>query len=440
VRDDLRLLTDRRFGLLFGARTISVLGSAIAPVALAFAVLDLPGATPTTLGLVLAAQTLPEVLFLLLGGVIADRFPRYRVMVTAELAAGVSFGALATLFLLDAAPLPVVMALAAINGVATAMFMPALVGIVPQVVPTDRLQSANGVLRLTTNGARILGYAIAGGLVAAFGPGWALTVDALTFLVSAVLLAGVRVPNLRGDRDTGVLGDLRHGWREFASRQWLWVIVLQFSVLNAAFNAGIGVLGPVLARRDLGGAAAWSTVLTGQAIGMLLGVLVAMRIRPARPMLVATLTMFGVAPPFLLLAGGAPVLVIAAAALAAGVCFDVFGVLWDTALQRHIPPAALSRVSSYDMVGSFMIGPLGLLAAGPAAGLFGVDTALLGCAALILVSTALALLSPQVRQLAASGPVASGAGGLPGADTVRSGGAARSLGAGAADDGGPEHR
>ncbi len=404
MRDDLRLLTDRRFALLFSARTVSILGTAISPVALAFAVLDLPGASATTLSLVLAAQSVPEVLFLLLGGVVADRFPRYRVMVGAELAAGVSFAVLAALFLLDAAHVPVVMALAAVNGVATAMFFPALTGIVPQVVPQERLQGANGLLRLSMNGSRILGLAVAGALVAVFGTAWALAIDAMSFLISAALLAGVRVPNTRVDMGTSLLGDLRHGWHEFSSRQWLWVIVIQFSILNAAMTAALGVLGPVIAKRDLGGAPAWSAILAAEAIGMVAGVLLAIRIRPSRPMLVATLVMFGTAPPVMLLSLGAPVLIVAASALVAGACIDIFTVLWETALQQHIPPDALSRVGSYDAIGSFMMMPVGLLAAGPAAGLIGVEAALWGCAALIVVPTGLALLSPQLRQLRSGAP------------------------------------
>lgn len=404
MRDTLKLLGDRRFALLFTARTISVLGNAISPVALAFAVLDLPGATATTLGLVLAARSVPEVLFLLIGGVIADRFPRYQVLMAAELMAGVSFALLATLFLTDNALVPVVMALSAIHGVATAHFLPALVGIVPQVVPTEKLQAANGLLRLTTNSARILGLAIAGALVAVIGAGWALAVDAATFLISAVLLAGVRVATTRTEAGSNLLGDLRHGWHEFSSRQWLWVVVLQFSVLNAAWVAGVGVFGPVIAKRDLGGAPAWSAILAAEAVGMVVGVLVVMRMRPSRPMLVATLSNFGLALPFLLLGLGAPLAVIVAAALLTGVCFDIFGVLWETALQQHVPTEALSRVSSYDALGSFAMGPIGLLLAGPAAGLFGLEAALWGCAALIVVPTALALLSPELRRLPAHTP------------------------------------
>jgi MFS family permease len=399
MRDALRLLADRRFAFLFSARTISTLGSGISPIALAFAVLDMPGASAATLGLVFAAQYLPEVLFLLVGGVVADRFQRYWVMVGAETAAGLSFGVLAALFLTGSAQLPLVMALAAISGIARAMLWPAFTGIVPQVVPSEKLESANGLLRLSMNSTQVLGIAIAGGLVMAVGPGWALAIDAASFLAGAALLTGVRVPNVRS-AGASMLEDLKHGWREFKSRQWLWVTAMQFAVLNAAVTAGLTVLGPLVAKRDLG-AEAWSVIVASGALGTVLGVLVAIRIRPSRPMLVAALSMFMAAPPFLLLGLGAPVSVVAAAAFVSGVCLDIAGVLWCTALQRHVPTEVLSRVSSYGTLSSFVLGPLALLAAGPVVALAGIDTALLGCGGLIFVAGALALLSPQVRQLAA---------------------------------------
>lgn len=403
MRETLRLLAERRFALLFAARTVSVFGSSFAPVALAFAVLDIPGSSPTTLGLVLASQAVPEVVFMLAGGVIADRLPRYRVMVTADLVAAASFGALAALFLTGNAHLPLVMVLAACNGVATAMFTPALTGIVPEVIAADRLQPANGLLRLSTNGSRILGLAAAGGLVVAVGPGWAIAADATTFLVSACLLATLRLPSVRQPSGASALADLRHGWREFVSRQWTWVIVVQFSVVNAAWS-GVMVLGPVIAKRDLGGPAAWSLLLAAEAAGTVLGVLVAIRVRPARPLLVGTLAVFPMAAPVLLLGVRAPILITAASALVAGAAIDVFAVLWDTALQQHVPPDALSRVSSYDWLGSLALGPVGLIAAGPVAAAIGLDAALGACALLIIVPTALALLSPGLRNLRAGAP------------------------------------
>jgi hypothetical protein len=407
VRGYLRLLTGRPFALLFAARTTSVLGSAFSPVALAFAVLALPGATATTLGLVLAAQAVPEVAFMLFGGVIADRFPRYRVMVSADLVAGTSVAVLAAVVLTGTARLPLIMALAACNGIAVAIFSPALTGIVPQVVAPDRLQGANGLLRLSTNGARILGLAAAGAVVVAVGPGWALAVDAATFLVSAALLAGLRLPAVRGASGGTILSDLRHGWREFVSRQWTWVIVLQFSLVNAAWS-GVLVLGPVVAKRDYGGPAAWSILLAGDAIGAVAGVLLAIRLRPRRPLLVATLAVFPMGVPIALLGLRSPLWTIAVTAFAAGASLDVFSVLWDTALQQHIPPAALSRVSSYDWLGSLALGPLGLIAAGPAAAAFGLDWALWGCGLLVVLPTALALLSPSVRNLGEPQPARTG--------------------------------
>jgi MFS family permease len=401
MRNDLRLLRNRRFALLFSARTVSVLGSAITPVALAFAVLGLPGATPGDLGLVLGAETVSLVVFLLLGGVVADRLPRYWVMVVADVVAAVNGAAMAAVFLTGTARLPLVMVLAAIQGMASAMFFPAMTGIVPQVVLGEQLQVANGLLRLAMNSAQIAGLALAGGLVTLIGPGWALLADAATFAISALFLSGLRVPHKHHRDRTSMFADLREGWREFVSRQWVWVVVAQFAVINMAFAAGMGVLGPVFALRELHGAAGWSMVLAAEAVGMVFGVLIALRLRPSRPILTGVLATFVAAVPFLLLGFSAPLIAVMVASLLTGIAFDVFTVLWDTALQKHVPSEALSRVSSYDALGSLALNPLGMVLAGPLAGLFGLRTALLGCAVLIIVPTALALLSPEVRQLTA---------------------------------------
>ncbi|MFD0891380.1 MFS transporter, partial [Streptosporangium algeriense] len=189
-----------------------------------------------------------------------------------------------------------------------------------------------------------------------------------------------------------VFVDLRGGWREFISRQWLWVVVAQFSLLVLAMQAAHGVLGPLVAKEQMGGAAAWSAVLAGEAVGMLGGILVTLRLRPSRPILVATLMTLPTALPYLLLGISAPLWTVVLGAVVMGVCFDVFGVLWNTTMQREIPPEALSRVSSYDALGSLMFGPIGLMLAGPAAILVGPRPALLGCAALILLASLAALL------------------------------------------------
>ncbi|NUU25259.1 MAG: MFS transporter [Streptomycetaceae bacterium] len=395
------LFDDRRFVVLFLARTISVLGAAFGPVALAFGVLDLPGAGATTLTIVLTAQTVPQIALMLFGGVIADRMPRFRLMMGAEALSAAAFLALAAMFVTGHAPIPLVAACAALTGIALALYYPALTGVVPDIVPEHRLQTANGVLRLGVNGARLVGMALAGGAVAWFGAGWALAVNAAGFVVSAALLATLRGSTAARAGGTSMLTDLREGWREFAGRQWLWVIVLQFAFVIAAMQGAFGVLGPVVAKEDLGGAPAWSAILAGQGLGTFAGVVLAIRIRPRRPLMIATLMVFAVVVPMALLGSGAPLLAVAAGAFLTGAAFDVFGVLWETTMQREIPREALSRVAAYDGLGSFMFGPLGLIAAAPLANAVGPHTALLICAGVVALATAGALCSPQVRGLRA---------------------------------------
>ncbi|HCT80412.1 MAG TPA: MFS transporter [Micromonosporaceae bacterium] len=406
-RSDLSLLKDRRFALLMSARAISVLGGSFAPVALAFGVLGLPGANAGTLSVVLTAGAVPMVAFMLVGGVIADRLPRQRVMLVGEIMNAVTYLSLAAMLITGWTPVPALAAAAAFGGVGLAIFFPAMTGIIPEVVPADRLQAANGIIGLGTNSSRIAGFVAGGGAVALLGPGWALIASGLLFTVAACLIAllghhGWPRPN--GTQRHSVLADLREGWQVFISKQWLWVVVAQFSVLVMALQGAHGVLGPVVAQQELGGAAAWSAVLAGEAVGMVVGVVIAIRMRPTRPILVATLMMFPIALPYLLLGLGTPLWTVVGAAVISGICLDIFGVLWNTTMQREIPPEALSRVSSYDALGSLMFGPIGLFVAGPVAIWIGPRPALLACAAVVVLSTAAALLSPGVRQLRA--PVA----------------------------------
>jgi hypothetical protein len=399
VRRDFQLLRDRRFALLFAARTISMLGTSFAPVALAFGVLALPGSTPTTLSVVLAAEAIPTVVFMLVGGVVADRFPRYRVMMVAEILSATGFAGIGLMLLTGRAPLAGLVAAAAVAGTAVALMWPALTGIIPEVVPSERLQPANALLQLGANASRISGYALGGLTVVLVGGGWALIISAAMFALAAVLVAALRLGPVAVTRGRSAFVDLRDGWREFVSRQWLWVIVLQFSFLVAALQASHGVLGPVVAKSSLGGAGAWTAFLVGEAAGTILGVFVAMRVRPRRPMLFAEMLMLPVALPALLLGVGAPLWTLVLGGAVMGVCLDVFLVIWQTTLQREIAPGMLSRVSAYDALGSFMLGPIGLLLAGPAASAFGARPALLVCAGVILVATLASLLSPSVRRM-----------------------------------------
>lgn len=403
---DLALLRERRFAMLFAARTLSMLGIAFAPVALAFGILALPGASPTTLSTVLASESAAIVLFTLAGGVVADRYPRHRVLQSAEWVNALAHVALGLMILHHRAPTWGLAAAAAVSGTATAMVWPALTGIVPDVVPVRNLQQGNALLGLGGNIARVGGLVTGGIVVVAIGGGWALWSAALLFAVSGLLVSQLplpaRIPRVEGVR-TSVLVDLRDGWIEFRSRQWLWVVVVQFSVLVMVWQAAHLVLGPVVAKRELGGAGAWTVVLTGESLGLIVGVLIALRLRPRRPILLVTLLTFGAAPPYLLLGSSAPLWTVVAAAFVLGVCFDLFTVIWQTTMQREVPAASLSRVSSYDALGSLMLGPLGLLLAGPAAESIGPHRALLWCGVVMVVTTLFALSFPGVRQLRAPG-------------------------------------
>ncbi|MFJ2946213.1 MFS transporter [Streptomyces sp. NPDC087226] len=390
------LWRDRQFLLLASARTVSVLGNGFARVALGFAVLGLPGATPGRLSLVLACQALPQLLFILVGGVIADRMSRARLMVVADIVGAGAYAGLAALVLSGHAPLLLMCVLAVVAGTATALFSPAMDGLVPLVVPAGRLQQANGLLRVGTNTSLLLGLALSGVTVAWIGAGWALALNAGSFVVSAVLTARLRVPG-RAGKSSSALDDLKEGWREFASRQWLWVVVAQYTVVVAALNANAGVLGPLVAEEELGGARAWSVIVAAQALGTIAGAGLAARVRVGRPVLVAVLATFPAALPIALLAASAPVWMTAVAMFCSGIVADVFAVLWSTTIQREIPEESLSRVASYEWFGSLAFAPLGLLVAGPAADAVGTREALAGCAGLIVVATAAALLAPQVR-------------------------------------------
>ncbi|MGW4756902.1 MFS transporter [Streptomyces chartreusis] len=391
---------DQQFLLLASARTISVLGNGFARVALAFAVLGLPGATPGRLSLVVACQALPQLVFILIGGVIADRMSRARLMVVADIVGAAAYAGLAGLVLSGHAPLTLLCVLAVVAGTATAMFSPAMAGLVPLVVEEDKLQQANGLLRVCTNSSLLLGLTLSGVAVAWIGAGWALALNAASFVVSAFLTTRLRVPG-RAAKGSSGWDDLKEGWREFTSRQWLWVVVAQYAVVVAALNANVGVLGPLLAEEDLGGATAWSVIVAAQALGTIAGAGLAARVRVNRPILVAVLATFPAALPIALLAASAPVWLIAVAMFSSGITSDIFGVLWSTTIQREVPEEALSRVSSYDWFGSLAFAPLGLLVAGPAADGIGTQKALAGCAAVILLATCVALLSPQVRKLTA---------------------------------------
>jgi len=391
-------LAEREFRLLFTGQAISRLGSAMAPVALAFAVLDLTGSAGD-LGLVLAARMVPTIVFLLVGGVWADRLPRHRVMVASNVVSGTSQVINGTLLLTGNAELWHLAALAAVNGASSAFFQPASAGIVPETVPSSLLQQANATLRLAMNSTTILGGALGGLLVAATNPGTAIVIDGGSYLLAAACLAAMRLRAGLRIESHSVLHELREGWRDFWSRTWLWAIVIQFALVNAAVVGTEQVLGPVVADEHLGGAAAWGAVLAAESIGYVLCGFLMLRWRVRRMLRAATLAMFGTPIVLVALAIPAQLAAVIVAAFATGVCIEIFGVLWDTSMQQEIPREKLSRLYSYDMLGSWALMPLGYIAAGPVSEAIGVTETFVVATVLIVVATALVLLSHDVRTL-----------------------------------------
>ena len=399
-----KVMSDRRFVRLAAARTVSTLGGGFGRVALAFGILALPGAGAGRLSLVLAAQALPQLLFVLAAGVIGDRLSRYRLMVGAELLAGVSWAALAAMVITRHAPLPAVLAAAVLSGLGSALLAPAMSGVLPEFVEPAQLQSANAMLRVGQNVAFVLGLALSGVAVAVMGPGWAIAVNAASFFASAILIAGMRLPS-RARLPGSALSDLRRGWVEFSSRQWLWVVVIQSAFVLGAIVATVGVLGPLQATSHPGGARTWAFLVAAQALGTVVGAGIATRVRTRRPNRTAVAVTLGAALPMATLGLEAPVWVTGAAMVVCGVAEDIFSVLWATTIQREVPEAAMSRVNAYDLFGSLAFAPLGLLVAGPvASALHGPDRAMLACAGLVVLASLAALLSPAVRRLTITPP------------------------------------
>lgn len=404
------LLHNQPFLVLLAARTLSMLGMAFAPVALAFGILDLPGADAGTLSLVLAAQLVPTVLFMLVGGVIADRYPRRAVLQIGIWLEAVGFGGIGVMLLTGFAPIWLICASAAVAGLAGSMVYPALTGIIPDLVPAEQRQPANSWLAMGAAAARLGGLVAGGATVVWLGGGWAMVASGAIYALAGVLLLGVpKVEGHLADSETHPLRQLVEGWGEFTSRQWLWVVVAQWSILVMVLQAAQGVLGPVYAKAELGGPAAWTAILAGEAVGAIAGVTLSMLWKPSRPIFVGTLVTMSAGIPPILMGLGAPLWALIGSMALLGVSFELFGVLWLTTMQAEVPPESLSRVASYDALGSLMLGPLGLVLAGPAILAFGVEASLIGTGVIMIAVTFAALCAPEVRSLRAR-PVARDAG------------------------------
>jgi MFS family permease len=393
----------REFRLLFAARAISLTGSAIAPVALAFGVLQATGEA-TDLGIVLFSRQAIETVLLLGGGVLADRIDRRLVMVGGSLASCISEAAIGALFLTHSANLLLLCLFAMIDGVGDALFFPASAGLTPSTVAAEHLQKANSLIGFARNGSSIFGAALGGVLVAVVGPGLGIEIDSASFLAAAVLIALLRSTPAVREAGSGLFAELREGWTEFRSRTWLWTIVLQFAFVNVAFAGTLFVLVPLRARQSYGGAGAYGLLIAVFSVGALCGGALMLRLHPRRPLVTATLGILLIVPDVALLAIGAALPLVLVTAFIGGLGMEVFGVLWVTTMQREIPADRLSRVSSYDALGSLVFTPVGLAVAAPVAIAVGLSAAFWIGAGLLAVPTLLVLGVGDVRRMRSPEP------------------------------------
>jgi len=391
-------LREKNFAWYFASRFVNTLGSMMANVALAFAVLDVTGSA-SGLGQVLAAHTIPMVALLLWGGVISDRFPRALVLQVSNIGSAISQGLIALLVLTGTAELWMLIVLAAIHGIVSAISFPAMASMVQGLVPRSQLQPANTLLSLTRNSLTVIGPTVGALLVVTAGSGWAIAVDAATWLIAALLLTGVRIPARdQAAEPSSTLTELREGWDFFRRTTWLWAVVLGFGVLNGIHSGAWFVLGPVVAQNTIG-RQAWGYVLSAEAIGLVAMGILMLRVRLERPLLWGMLGMFPMAIPMFVLGVEPHTWALILAAFAAGAGVETFSLGWNLAMMENIDERMLSRAFSYDALGSFVAMPLGQLAFGPLGAAFGYRTVLMTSAIGYAVVVALVLCSRSVRTL-----------------------------------------
>jgi MFS family permease len=396
------VLAFRDFRLLLAERLLAPASVGFSMVGVSFAVLRITNSA-TDLSYVLAAQIAPALVFALIGGVAADRFRPQRVIVAANLLMALGEGTFGLLVLTGHPPLWVMIGLEALTGTGMALFYPASQALLPRVVPLGLLQEASAISRLAMNTGQMSGAAAAGLLVAAVGPGWALLLCGAGMAGTIPMLLSIRAAAIgsgTAERTVSSLfRELREGWSEFRSHTWLWVIVAQFCVVLMAWYGAFSVLGPVVAREHLGGPAAWGAITAADALGLIAGGVVSLRVTPRRPMLFVVLTGGAIAISPLSLAMVLPLPAVCLASFGLGVFIEMMMVQWTVALARNIPPDKLARVSSYDVLGSVMAMPVGALIAGPLGAAIGISAAQYAAAAAIVLASALALIPRDIRTM-----------------------------------------
>jgi MFS family permease len=381
------------------SRFISNVGNGLSPIALAYGVLSLKGATATDLSLVMTARIAPMILFMLLGGVIGDRFKRNRIVGGSDVIGSLIAGISAISFIAGFANVPLLCLMGGLFGILNALWWPAMSGVLPEILPNESLQKGNAVVGLLSNFGFVFGALIGGTVVTLYGSGWALLVDAISFTIAGLLVWNINLPPMPEREKNSMFHDLKIGWFEFISRSWVVAVVIGFTFMNLCFEATISVLGPLAFNSGGHGPRNWSYNLAVITAGMIAGGIISMKIHFSRPLVLGMVSV-ALVPAWIFFMGfNLPLAIILLGAFIAGVAVEIFSVVWGTSMQTNIPKESYSRVVSYDAFGSYALAPIGIAFAGPVVSWIGISHTLVIAASVALVAALLPLTLKSVREL-----------------------------------------
>lgn len=387
------------FSMLVTARLISNVGNGLSPIALAYGVLSLPGADGSDLSIVMGARYLPLIIFMLFGGVFADRFQRNRIVGGSDIIGSGLVAVSAISLIAGFSSILLLAIMGALFGFLNALWWPAMSGVLPEILPKEKLQEGNAIIGLMSNIGVVFGTLLGGVIVTLTSPGWALLIDGLTFFIAGIIVWNLKLDAKSRIESPGILDDLRVGWREFISRSWLVTMVIAFAFINMAFDSMITILGPLNFSDPETGPRDWSYNLAGLTIGMMIGGIIVLKFKFKHPLFVSMILVAISGVWDFALAFDLSLAISIAAGIFSGIAVEIFLVTWSTSMQTHIPEESFSRVNAYDSLGSYGFAPLGIIIAGPLAEAFSVNSILFATGSITLLASVVALSVKSVRTL-----------------------------------------
>lgn len=387
------------FSMLVTARLISNVGNGLSPIALAYGVLSLPGADGSDLSIVMGARYLPLIIFMLVGGVFADRFQRNRIVGGSDIIGSALVAVSALSLIAGFSSILLLAVMGALFGVLNALWWPAMSGVLPEILPKEKLQEGNAIIGLMSNIGVVFGTLLGGVIVTLTSPGWALLIDGASFFIAGLIVWNLKLDAKSRIESPGIIHDLRIGWREFISRSWLVTMVIAFAFINMAFDSMITILGPLNFSDPETGPRNWSYNLAGLTIGMMIGGVIVLKFKFKHPLFVSMILVAISGVWDFALAFDLSLAISIAAGIFSGIAVEIFLVTWSTSMQTHIPEESFSRVNAYDSLGSYGFAPLGIIIAGPLAEAFSVNSILFATGAITLLASVVALSVKSVRTL-----------------------------------------